>query len=126
MNKKKDISSTLNAPTFASTIGQAVWMMTMSEEHRDMPISVVESLIAPAIYLKQFRLYSKKNQPVAFLVWASVTDEVKTRIESGNKLLELAEWRGGTHIIIVECISPFNPPEKFTKNFLSEANNAQV
>ncbi|KZK84049.1 Hemolysin-activating lysine-acyltransferase HlyC [Pseudovibrio sp. Ad13] len=120
MSEKKADLSAVDAQTFASTMGQAVWLMTMSEAHKDLPIRIVEERIAPALLLRQFKLYSKGNQPVAFLVWASVSDEVKERIENGEKKLDVKEWRSGNNIVILDCVSPFNPATVFEQKFLSE------
>lgn len=120
MSEKKADLSAVDAQTFASTMGQAVWLMTMSEAHKELPIRIVEERIAPALLLRQFKLYSKGNQPVAFLVWASVSDEVKERIENGEKKLDVKEWRSGNNIVILDCVSPFNPAAVFEQKFLSE------
>lgn len=120
MSTEKPDLSKFDAQTFASTMGQAVWLMTMSEAHKDLPIRVVEERIAPALLLHQFKLYSKGNQPVAFLVWASVNDEVKARIEAGDKKLDIKDWRSGNNIVILECVSPFNPAAVFEQKFLNE------
>ena len=91
-------NSQINPPdpqTFGSTLGQAVWLMTMSKAHRDLPIYEIEARVALPIFLRQFRLYSKDNQPVAFLTWASVSDEVKARLEAGEKRLAETDWQIG-------------------------------
>lgn len=103
--------------TFASVMGNAVWLMTMSKAHRDLPIRTVEELLSPAILLRQFRLFSKGKQPLAFLIWASVSDEVKARIEAGDKKLDLEEWRSGSNIVVIDCISPMAPAQKFIDLF---------
>lgn len=115
----------LDAPTFASTLGQAVWLMTMSPDHKDLPIRYVEQMLSPAILLKQFRLFSKGKQPVAMLVWASVSDDVKARLDTGDKSLELKDWRSGNNIVILDCISPFNPANTFEKQFLDSVKDVQ-
>ena len=114
LNKNK-----MDPATFGSALGQAVWLMTMSAEHKEQPIKSLEAEVLPAILLQQFKLYSKGNQPVAFLTWASVTDEIKERFDSGEKKLEIQEWRSGNNVIIVDCVSPFNPKDVFEKTFLN-------
>lgn len=113
------ISGAPDARTFASVLGQATWLMTMSQSHRNLPIRYVEERLSPAILLKQFRLFSKDKQPVAFLTWASVSESIKQRIESGGESLALEEWRSGENIIVVDCISPLVPSEEFIRSFLT-------
>lgn len=123
MSSDKPNSKTLDAQTYASTMGQAVWLMTMSKAHKDLPIRIVEERIAPALLLRQFKLYSKGNQPVAFLIWASVSDEVKERVDNGEKKLDVKEWRSGNNIVVLDCVSPFNPAAVFEQKFLSEISS---
>lgn len=126
MTDQKGKFPTLDAATFASVMGQAVWLMSMSKDHRELPIKTIEDLLSPAILLKQFRLYSHGKQPLAFVIWASVSDEVKARLESGDKKLELTEWRSGTNIVVVDCISPLHPAGAFIEKFMASVQDAQA
>ncbi len=122
--KHTDSKSTfLDSPTFASTLGQAVFLMTVSKRHRDLKISVIEEIVSTAIFLQQFKLYSKGKQPIAFLAWATVSDEVKKRFDAGNTTLELKDWRSGSNLIMVDCISPFAPEEEILKQFQDSVIN---
>ena len=91
--------------------------MTVSKAHRELKISDIEDLVTPAILLQQFKIYMKGKQPIAFLAWASVSNEVKVRFESGKAHLEPHEWRSGSNIIIVECVSPFAERTEIEKQF---------
>ena len=91
--------------------------MTVSKRHRDLKISVIEDVVTSAIVLQQFKLYSKGKQPVAFLAWAMVSDEVKERFEAGDHHLEPTDWRAGSNLIVVDCISPFSSREEVEKQF---------
>lgn len=113
-----DGSETADSITFASYLGQVVWLMTASDEHKDKPFSMLERRVLPAILLKQFRLYSKGKQPIAFVSWATVSDEVRDKLASGKDGLDFPEWRCGDNLVIVECVSPFGPPDKIKDDFL--------
>lgn len=106
-----------DSETFASAFGQAVWLMTVSKTHRDLPISEIEAKVSPAILLQQFRIYSKGKQPIAFLSWAAVSDEIAERFKAGDRRLQPHEWRSGDNIEIVECVSPFARREDVEKQF---------
>ncbi len=112
----------LDAQTFGSTIGNAVWLMTMDKGFRDLPIREVEARVATPVLLRQFKLYSKGKQPVAFLSWASVSDAVKAKLDAGE-LLTLEDWRSGENIVVVDVVSPFNPAETFKEKFLEGAKH---
>lgn len=91
--------------------------MTMTKQHRDLPIKEIEARLALPILLRQFRLYAKANQPVAFLTWASVSDDVKGRLDKGNLVMGEKDWRSGKNMVVVDVVSPFNPKEVFETRF---------
>lgn len=119
----EDRTSTLLADdkTFASVLGQAVWLMSMDEAYKDLPISMIEGRVLPPIVLRQFKLYSKGKQPVAFLTWAMLDKEALASLDrdklSGN---DLKFWRSGNSVTVVDCVSPFNPTERFVNVLLDE------
>ena len=103
-------------------MGQAAWLMTMTDQHRDLPIREVESRVAVPILLRRFKLYSKGMQPEACLAWATVSDTVKAKVEAGE-LLELADWTSGNNLLVVDFASPFNLPKAFEMRFLDGAKS---
>jgi hemolysin-activating ACP:hemolysin acyltransferase len=120
MTDKIDTTNRFKAPdpaTFASALGQAVWLMTISKVHRDLPISAIETLVTPAVLLQQFKLYMKDKQPVAFVAWAAVSDEIKSLIGTSSYVLQPQDWRSGPHIEIVTCVSPFALRSEIEKQF---------
>ena len=76
--------------------------------------------------MQQFKLYSKGKQPIAFLAWATVSDEVKERFDAGNMALELKDWRSGSNLIVVDCISPFADPDQIVEQFRSTTKMNEV
>lgn len=121
-----DQLTTIEAPTFAATLGNAAWLMSLSQDHTELPIEVLKDRIAMPIMLRQFRLFSKGQQPVAFLTFASASEEVHARIEAGETNLGPKDWRSGSLITVVDCISPFNAPVRFIELFQADAVRAQT
>ena len=108
----------LEAQTFASALGQAVWLMTMDPKYRDLPIREIEARVATPIFVQQFKIYMKDKQPVAFLTWSMASDAVKSRIELGDMVLDLKDWRSGTARVVVDCVAPFGSSKVFVRKFL--------
>ncbi|MFV0358177.1 MAG: toxin-activating lysine-acyltransferase [Tropicimonas sp.] len=103
-------------------MGQAVWLMSMSPDHRDLPIRAIETRVSIPLLLGQFRVYTKGKQPVAFLTWATVTDEVKARIGAGEVPTDIRDWNAGENMVIVDCVSPFNDGAVFADAFVASQN----
>ncbi|MBW3245452.1 toxin-activating lysine-acyltransferase [Epibacterium sp. DP7N7-1] len=130
MNKKKTLdqrplgvggSKALKPDEFGVFLGLASWLMSMSEDHKEMPFSVLDDVVLPAILLKQFRLIRKNGTPIAFISWATVSDEIKSALDSGEKgKLAADEWRSGPNLVIVECVSPFAPTAIIKEHFLEK------
>jgi hemolysin-activating ACP:hemolysin acyltransferase len=116
-------SGTLDPDDFSVFLGLASWLMTMSKEHRDQPISRIDRRVLPGLLLKQFKLIRREKMPVAFLSWASVSDEIKARMEADIDFSpDLKDWRSGPRLVIVECISPFLPTDKIRQEFINKFN----
>jgi len=106
---KEDKAGTMlaSSETFATALGHATWLAATSREHREKPISWLEEFVFPALAMKQFKLYFKGKQPVALLIFAFVSDEVKERWEKDRTMPKLTDWRSGKNVIVLECVSPF-------------------
>jgi cytolysin-activating lysine-acyltransferase len=113
-------SKPLPPDEFGLILGLASWLMSMSKDHRDLPISTLDKRVLPGILLKQFKLIRKDKMPVAFISWATVSDEVKALLE-GDKTYapEITDWRSGRNLVIVECVSPFSPAAEVKQHFIN-------
>lgn len=110
-----------NPDEFGVFLGLASWLLSMSKEHKHLPFSYLDDTVLPAILLKQFKMIRKEGAPIAFISWASVTEDIASKFEAGEKkALELHEWRSGPRVIIVECISPFAPTALIKDHFIKE------
>lgn len=91
-----------------SAIGALCFLAAKSDSHRYLFVSDYEWLVFPAIKLRQFLiLRNRKNEPIAFVSWASVNDEVEQRLLKGAVKLKPSEWKSGEKIYIIDIISPF-------------------
>lgn len=118
-----------NAPTsdeFTRTMGQVVWLLTLSKEHRSKPISLIEAHVTAPLMFKQVRVYTKGKQPLAAVVWAYASNEVRKKIEKGGYEMALQDWRSGPDVVVVDCISPLMDQNMFIDQFLAEVENAQA
>lgn len=126
---KSDVGALPGAPTseeFTRTLGQVTWLMTLSEQHRDCPISVIEAHVSAPLMFKQVRVFLKGKQPVAALIWAYVSPDVKAKIDGGNHVMALQDWRSGPDVKVVDCISPFAEGQVFIDQFMTQVKDASA
>ena len=111
----------LKPDEFGVFLGLASWLLSMSRDHKHLPFSHLDERILPAILLKQFKLIRKDEMPVAFVSWATVSEEIKADLEHNpERVLKLEEWRSGSKLVVVECVSPFAPAAKVKDQFIRE------
>lgn len=80
-------------------------MMTMPPTHRHFFISDLEWLLMTPVINSPFRLYRDDNgKPAGVIFWASLSEEVKTRLNSGATKLALQDWKSGDRLWGVDVI----------------------
>lgn len=110
---------------FSRTMGHVTWLMTLSQDHRDKPISLIEAHVAAPLMFKQVRVITKGDQPIAAVIWAYASPEVKQKIEAGGHIMALPDWRSGPEIVVVDCISPMTDGQIFIDQFMRTVKRAQ-
>ncbi len=95
-----------------NVLTSAIGLMMASPQHRHLFLADLEWALLPPLALKQFRLFTKDNKPIAFATWAFVSEEVDARLKAGHMKLKPAEWKSGEICWIVDVVAPFGRSEK--------------
>jgi hemolysin-activating ACP:hemolysin acyltransferase len=97
------------ATRHAAPIGFVTTILTASRAHDHYPVSYVRELIGPALAHRLIKLYfNKKGDPVGYVVWAFIAEDVQTRfLQTGKWDLHESEWREGNLLWIVDFVAPF-------------------
>lgn len=99
-----------------STIGAISLLAIKSQSHKYLFISDLEWLVIPAVAQKQFTLIrNSKNEPIAFISWAKVSEDVEKRLLSGSIKLQPKDWNSGDKSYVIDVISPFAPIKEILK-----------
>lgn len=100
-----------------SVIGAATILTMQSRSHEHLFASDFKWLIMPPIALKQFKLFRhpKQNAPLAFVSWASVTEETENRLLSGTVKLAPKDWNEGDRLWLIDVVSPFTSQKGILK-----------
>lgn len=105
---------------FLRIMGQVCWLLSLSKDHREKPISLIEAHVSAPLMLKQVRVITRGNQPIAALTWAYVSPEIKALIETGDHIMDLKDWRSGPEVMVIDVISPLMDGKIFIDRFLGE------
>jgi cytolysin-activating lysine-acyltransferase len=93
--------------TVAQVLGEVTWLLTQSPVHKQLFIGDLEWFVMPAVLLEQFRIFNGPQHPVAFALWARVSEETEQRLEAGAHKLRPDEWKGGDRAWLIEVVAPF-------------------
>lgn len=105
-----------------SAIGSVLLIATKSQSYKYLFSHDYEWMIIPPIAAGQYSLFrNKRNEPIAFVSFASVNEEVEKRIIAGSLKLSPADWTSGDKLYIIDVISPFIP----VIDILKELNDGQ-
>jgi cytolysin-activating lysine-acyltransferase len=88
-------------------IGSITHLMISSQLHRKYRISSIAERFVPSLIHNQFRYYEIDGNPIGFVNWAWLTDEVEQKCLTGKYVLKLDEWKGGNNLWFPEFIAPF-------------------
>lgn len=93
------------------TLGQAaseiLWLMAQTQSHRHFFFADAEWLIFAPVARSRFRIYrDEKGAPAGCVLWASLSDDVEKRVETGGARLAPADWTSGENLWIIDVIAP--------------------
>lgn len=88
-------------------IGSITHLMISSPLHLKYKISSIPERFIPSLIHNQFRFYEIDGNPIGFVNWAWLTDEVEEKFMTTKYILNLDEWQGGNNLWFPEFIAPF-------------------
>jgi cytolysin-activating lysine-acyltransferase len=112
-----DLAPTGAARTVSAVLGEVVWLLTQSPQHKQaFFLGDLEWMAMPPILLQQFRMFYAKDRPIGVILWAFVNDEVEARLLSGNARMRPQDWKCGDKLWIVEVVAPFGGTDEMLKD----------
>jgi len=98
--------------TVSQVLGEITWLLTQSPIHKQLFIGDLEWFVMPPVLLEQFRIFNGPQHPVAFALWARVSEDTEERLKAGGYKLRPDEWKGGDKAWIIEVVAPFGGTEE--------------
>lgn len=119
--------------TVAEALGQVTWLFSQSPVHKQLKIGDLEWSVMPAIINEQFRVFrfgplpglddvdpgsflpgvdraGLEQMPLGVAFWGWLSEAAEQKVEQGVRL-ELADWKSGDRLWLLELITPFATPE---------------
>ena len=112
-----DLAPSGAARTVSAVLGEIVWLLTQSAQHKQaFFIGDLEWMAMPPILLQQFRMFYAKDRPLGAILWAYVNDEVEQRLLSGSARMRPQDWKCGDALWVVDVIAPFGGTDEMLKD----------
>jgi cytolysin-activating lysine-acyltransferase len=116
--------------TVAEALGQIVWLLSQSPQHRELRIKDLEWSFMPAVLVEQFRIFrfgplpglegvdlralapaglskdALEQVPLGVAIWAKLSEAAEAKLERGERL-SMEDWKSGDRVWLVELIAPF-------------------
>ncbi|MFH2131642.1 MAG: toxin-activating lysine-acyltransferase [bacterium] len=105
--KKNPAQTTEHSKTLSNILGEIIWLMTRSANHRYFFISDLEWMVLQPVSLGQFRVFHGEDFPVGVLFWGFVNEAVEERIKQGVTRLSPGDWKSGDRLWLIDAITPF-------------------
>lgn len=113
---KAEIKTSFYPQQRLQMIGSITHLMMSSPLHRKYNISDIAERFVPALIHNQFRYYEINGSPIGFVNWAWLTDELEQKFMTGQYVLNLDEWQGGSNLWFPEFIAPFGHARLIVKD----------
>ncbi len=111
-------------------LGSITWLMLQSPQHRFYPLAELEARIIPSLMLNQFRYYEIDGQPIGFVNWAYLSEEVESQYQEGDFQLSAEDWRSGERLWAIDFVDPFeqaqNMVDDLQRNIFPEGTTAKT
>jgi len=102
--------------TVAQVMGEIVWLLSQSPQHKNFFIADLEWLVMTPILLNQFRIFYAPDRPIGVAFWAYVNERVDERLSGGNARLAPADWKSGDILWLVDIVAPYGGQEEMLQD----------
>ncbi|WGV24211.1 toxin-activating lysine-acyltransferase [Halotia branconii] len=114
--KEANIAPSFSAQQRLQMIGSITHLMMSSQLHQKYKIVDIVERFVPALIHNQFRYYEINGNPIGFVNWAWLSDEVEQKFITGKYVLHLDEWLGGNNLWFPEFVAPFGHARLIVKD----------
>jgi cytolysin-activating lysine-acyltransferase len=90
-------------------LGYVCALLTNFPRRSTMRLKDVTRLVIPAMRHRQIKFFfSEEGNPVAYIIWAMVTEEVIDRIQKTERYdLHISEWNEGEELLILDLVAGY-------------------
>jgi cytolysin-activating lysine-acyltransferase len=92
----------------SANFGSALRVLLGTDRKLFKLASISIQLVASIKMNQMFVLYNERGAPVAYAVWAYLSDQVSTEMAANeSRLLHCSEWNEGLNLWLIDFVAPF-------------------
>lgn len=118
-NQQTETTSSYSVQQRLQLIGSITHLMMSSPLHSKYQILDITERFIPSLIHDQFRYYEIDGNPIGFVNWAWLSDEVEEKYSTGEYVLNLDEWVNGNNLWFPEFVAPFGHARLIVKDLRS-------
>lgn len=117
--------SQLKDQTMGRMLGDIVWLLSQSPQHKHFSLADLEWMVMPPLALGQYRIFRDGEKPLGVAFWGYLSEETEKKLESGATRIMPQEWAQGMRIDpehgavageggtlwLIDLVCPFHTPE---------------
>lgn len=108
----------------SANFGSALRVLLGTERKLFKLASISIQLVASIKMNQIFVLYNERGAPVAYAVWAFLSDEVSTEMAANeSRLLHCSEWNEGLNLWLMDFVAPFGHARELAAKLRCEVFN---
>ena len=111
-----DIVKKLQPARRHALFGEVMSVLISSDLHCKYHISDFAMVFIPALNWDQFRIYKIKEEPIALITWAFMSEEIEKKYLSGEYTLRPNDWHSGDRAWVIDFLAPFGHAKAVVKD----------
>jgi cytolysin-activating lysine-acyltransferase len=82
--------------------------------------------LVPPLALRQYRIFHDGKKPLAFALWASLSEDGEKALLSGRGRLRPSDWRTGDKLWLVDMVTAGEPNPKLFQQLLADLEDGEA
>jgi cytolysin-activating lysine-acyltransferase len=105
-----------NPIAMSQIMGDILFLMMKAPFYKHLFLNDFEWLVFPAVELKQMRIFRNEKMPLCYISWASINEDIESRLLNGVYKLRPMDWNSGDKIFIIDNINLTGQNTQFLKS----------
>ncbi len=105
----------------------SMWFLAgLVQKYNQYKVAELMQLIEPPLRLGQYKIFTSKGYPRAFITWASLNEENQIKFALEESYFGADQWASGENIWLVDLVAPFGHGPDVQKEIIANMTNDEM